>query len=81
VSDVQQIEAAIGQCDGVTCPAPLRHAVSQFFASENLVCDRFFLATSGSSVEERSTAVQCRIKRLNSDSSTAEIPTEPSITG
>jgi hypothetical protein len=40
VPDVQQIEAAIGERDGVTGPAPFRHLLLQFFASKNLVCDR-----------------------------------------
>src|SRR6185503_18745549 len=40
VADVQQIEGAIGQGDGVTRPAPSCHLLLQFLAIENLMCDR-----------------------------------------
>ena len=39
MADVQQIEGAIGQDDGVARLAPSCHLLLQFFAIEDLVCD------------------------------------------
>src|SRR5258708_39621424 len=45
MTDVQQIEAAIGEGDGVAGAAPFRHLLLQFIACENLFCDRLVLDT------------------------------------
>lgn len=39
MSDVQQIEAAIGQSYGIAGAAPFRNLLLQFIACENLFCD------------------------------------------
>jgi hypothetical protein len=41
VSNVEQIETAIGECDGIARAPPFRHLLSQLFAIKNLVCDGF----------------------------------------
>lgn len=41
VTDVKQIESAIGQCDGFAGAAPFRNLLLQFFAAKDFVPNRF----------------------------------------